>query len=153
VAAPATRTPPGPADAGDDSAGRTAGDRCPAAVPDVADDLADMLRRGRVCGTTGVARVEYVLVDGRRVGVDLPAPVKAGQPEAVNGLSEVARDIYEVLEDRGGDWVFGADIAADLPGHPDHKSTAFTGPIRELREAGLIDTSQKHGYRLKRKES
>ena len=125
-------------------------------VPDIADDLADMLRRGRVAGPTAAVSVEWRLADGRKVYMDLPAPVKPAVEmidESRAGLSETARDILEVLEDRNGEWVHGADVAMDLPGQPEHKSTAFTAPIAELKRADLIETSQRHGYRVKRKDS
>ena len=115
-------------------------------VPDLADDLADMLRRGRMVGPKRVARIMWIDEDGHESGVTLPVP---RQPHRPAGLSQTALDILEVLEDRNGEWVYGADLVAALPGHPDHKSSSFTGPVRELRTAGLIETSQKNGYRLK----
>lgn len=133
----------------------------PGLVPDIADDLADMLRRGRVVGGQVVARVVFRLADGRRVAADLPAPRVDpqtdcdGDREASRArlkLSQTARDILEVLEDREGDWVFLADIAASMPGHPDHTSGTFVRATAELREADLVESSRKKGYRLKPKE-
>jgi hypothetical protein len=128
----------------------------PGLTPDVADDLADMLRRGRTVGGQVVSRVVFRLADGRRVSADLPAPRADSQDDRAEStqasrpkLSQTARDILEVLEDREGEWVPLSEVAAAMPGQPDHTSGTFTRATTELRKAGLVDSSKQHGYRLR----
>jgi hypothetical protein len=123
-------------------------------VPDVADDLADMLRSGRVCGPTAVVRVEYVLADGRRVGADLPAPaVTADDPDsedvtAGGPLSDLAREILDALGQTPDDWNFGEEVCRRIGGGTTI-GRSFYRAVAELKAAGRIESNPRKGLRLK----
>ena len=122
-------------------------------VPDIADDLADMLRAGRVCGPAAVLRVEYTLTDGRRVAVDLPAPraAEGREDDGLPDLKELERDILRVLR-QSGRRMLALDIAGVIDPDQDPYDGSFSRAIKRLKELELIDGGKTEGgYALKTK--
>lgn len=155
MAAPAARTAPAAPDAGED-AGR-AGDahsRGPAgAVPDIANDLADMLRRGRVGGGVGVSSVEFRMTDGRRVYLELPAPVLLSTRDDATAsgsapLSDLAREILDALGQTPDEWAFGEEVCRRIGGEATTNRSYYRA-VDELKEAGLVESNNRRGIRLK----
>ncbi len=69
----------------------------PGIVPDIADEIADMLRRGRWSGVSAVRRVSLTLSDGRKVVFDLPNP-KGLEPEPEpEPLTDMESAVIEVI--------------------------------------------------------
>lgn len=79
-------------------------------------------------------------------GNDTPGMLPLVVPAVV--LSELARDILEVLEDCGG-WLNGEEIGRRLnPRDPfDHTAGTFRRAVEDLKAAGRIETSRHKGYR------
>jgi len=124
----------------------------PPAVPDIADDLADMLRSGRVCGPTAVARVEYLLADGRRVAVDLPAPAGGieNDDDSDPPLSQLEQGIVDVLRRHPGRRLSAAEIAPLVDEDEDPYAGTFKRAISRLKLLGAIEGGKADGgYRLK----
>lgn len=122
------------------------------AVPDIADDLADLLRTGRMCGPTAVVRVAYTLADGRLVAVDLPAPrVTAGEDREDDGdRPETHADrVLQFLRGlRPGEWAKGRTIAAEID--LEYDGGQFKKLLAGLVGDDLLESSKANGYRLKR---
>lgn len=124
------------------------------AVPDIADDLADLLRTGRMCGPTAVVRVAYTLADGRLVAVDLPAPrVTAGEDREDDGdppLSALEQGIVDVLRRHPGRRMSAAEIAPLVDEDEDPYAGTFKRAVSRLKLLGVIEGGKSEGgYRLK----
>jgi hypothetical protein len=146
MASPATRT--APADAGED-AGRTGDAHSrPAAVPDLADDLADMLRRGRMAGVKRVTRLTWVDEDGNESSIALPVP-KVRATDDMPDLKDLERDILRVLR-ASGRRMLAMDIAGVIDPDQDPYDGSFSRALKRLKELQLIDGSKADGgYALK----
>lgn len=121
-------------------------------VPDIADDLADMLRRGRVAGPTAAVSVEWRLADGRRVYMDLPAP-SAGTGEAADADpdEDPEQKVLRLLEAlRPGEWMSGRAVAGELD--LTYGGGRFKDVMRPLiADDGPVESHKVHGYRLRRR--
>lgn len=142
---PAARAAP---DAGED-AGRTGDAHSrPVAVPDLADDLADMLRRGRMAGVKRVTRLTWVDEDGNESSIALPVP-KVRAMDDMPDLKDLERDILRVLRDSGRR-MLALDIAGMIDPDEDPYSGSFSRALKRLKELQLIDGSKAEGgYCLK----
>lgn len=126
----------------------------PPVVLDIADDLGDMLRAGRVCGGVAVSRVEYLLADGRRVAVDLPAPRNDGEEDDSSPpLSDVEQGILAVLARHPGQRLTASQIAPHLDEDEDPYGGTFKRAVSRLKLLDLIEGGKSDGgYRLKTKQ-
>lgn len=87
-------------------------------VPDITDDLADMLRRGRVAGPTAVASVEFRLADGRRIGMDLPAPRDATEDEGgADPVTDMQAAVIQAVNEMASGEVLTREQIADRAGY------------------------------------
>lgn len=85
------------------------------------------------------------------LGHALPGGVGKGDspPCDLAGLGELARSILQALTEAGGEWVGGADLARLVGGDADHTTGSWRRAVRELKQAGMIETDQALGYRLR----
>ncbi len=81
-------------------------------------------------------------------GNSVPASIPLDTPAP--DLSETAADILEVLKDAEG-WLSGEEVGRRMnPTDPvDHTSGTFKRAIEELKEAKLIDSLKRKGYKAK----
>lgn len=83
--------------------------------------------------------------------VRTPAPP---EPPDLSDLPELAQEIVQVLQENGGGWMTGAEIAAKIGSDCDHTSGTWFRTTKLLRELELIDSERGRrgrGYRLKNK--
>lgn len=128
----------------------------PGLIPDVADDLADMLRRGRTVGGEAVTRVMFRLADGRQVSAELPAPraVEQGEQEREDDAdidTDPEGKVLRLLEAlRPGEWMSGRAVAGELGlTYGGGRFKAVMRPL--LAEGGAVESHKVHGYRLRRR--
>lgn len=127
----------------------------PGLIPDVADDLADMLRRGRTVGGEAVTRVMFRLADGRRVSAELPAPAgPSGQGETERedeANTDPETKVLRLLEAlRPGEWMSGRAVAGELGlTYGGGRFKAVMKPL--LADGGTVESHKVHGYRLRRR--
>lgn len=122
----------------------------PGLIPDLADDLADMLRRGRTIGGEAVARVIYVTVGGVETSVGLPVPRPASDPPGGTPESDSPADrVLAFLSGmRAGEWAKGRTIAAEID--LEYDGGQFKKLLAEMVQDDLLESSRANGYRLKR---
>ncbi len=128
----------------------------PGLTPDVADDLADMLRRGRTVGGEAVTRVVFRLADGRRVSAELPAPraeldhESRGDDEKDAPLSSIEQGIVDVLRRNTGRRMQANEIAPLIDEDEDPYGGTFKRAISRLKLLEMIEGGKREGgYRLK----
>ncbi len=125
----------------------------PPAVPDIADDLADMLRRGRVLGVKRLKRLVMIDEDGEKTSIALPlvgaAPAPSG--DDLPDLKDLERDILRVLRESGRR-MKALDIASMIDPDQDPYDGSFSRAIKRLKGFALIEGGkQEGGYALKTK--
>jgi hypothetical protein len=113
-------------------------------VPDLADDLADMLRRGRLVGSKRVTRLSWIDEDGQESSIALPVPKVLATSDDLPDLKELERDILRVLRGSGRR-MLALDIASVIDPDQDPYDGSFSRAIKRLRQLGLIDGSKAEG--------
>jgi hypothetical protein len=109
----------------------------PGLVPDIADELADWLRRGRLAGGCPVRKISLLLSDGRRVVHELPLP-KVDQEEAIEQeqLSPMEAAVLEVIGGMRVGTILSTQRIADMAGYtPSGKLREY---LRELARSGRL---------------
>lgn len=111
-------------------------------VPDLADDIADMLRHGRRWGPKRIRRMIFIDEDGERSSIALPMPDagEGGEPK----LKELERDILRVLR-QSGRRMKAVDIAGLIDPDQDPYDGSFGRAIKRLKGMGLIDGGKPEG--------
>lgn len=127
----------------------------PGLIPDVADDLADMLRRGRVLGVKRLKRLVMIDEDGEKTSIALPLlPTAESTSQGRDDLPELKdleRDILRVLRESGRR-MKALDIASMIDPDQDPYDGSFSRAIKRLKGFALIEGGkQEGGYALKTK--
>ena len=109
----------------------------PGLVPDIADELADWLRRGRLAGGCPVRKISLVLSDGRRVVHELPTP-KSESTEVIEQeqLSPMESAVLEVIDGMRIGAVLSTQKIAELAGYA--ASGKLRDYLRELARSGRL---------------
>jgi predicted DNA-binding transcriptional regulator AlpA len=66
----------------------------------------------------------------------------------LTSLPELAHEILQVLDEAGGKWLNGSEIATRIGEGVDHTGATWKRTTRVLREMRLIVTDRVHGFRL-----
>jgi hypothetical protein len=101
--------------------------------------------------------VEYVLVDGRRTGLDLPAPANwlanGDEDDSDPPLSELEQGIVDTLRRCHPRRMQANEIAPLIDDDEDPYGGSFKRAVSRLKLLELIEGGQRDGgYRLKSKE-
>ncbi len=126
------------------------------AVPDLADDIAHMLRYGRMWGVKRVRRVVFIDEDGERSSISLPlavVPVTPDDDDSDPPLSDVEQGIVDVLRRHPGRRMQANEIAPLLDEDEDPYGGTFKRAINRLKLIELIEGGKAEGgYRMKTKQ-
>lgn len=124
-------------------------DPAPADAPVTPEEI---VRRGMTAGGKRLIEFAVDLATGR-VSFTYDTADR-GQSSAASTpplppLSELAREILQVLEESPGEWLKGPEIAARISDDVDAAGGTFQRAAAELRRADLIESQTRNGYKLK----
>lgn len=112
--------------------------------------IEEIIRRGVTAGGKRLLELTVDLTTGRLSCVyDLTARApSAASPPPVPPLSDLAKEILQVLEESPGEWLKGPEIASRISDDVDAAGGSFQRAAAELRKAGLIESQTRNGYKL-----
>jgi len=100
-------------------------------------------------GGKKLLRFAVDLVTGRMsLTYDTAAAKDTASRPTLPPLSELAGEILQVLQEAGGEWLKGPEVAIRIGDDVDAAGGSFQRAASELRKAGLMESQTRNGYRL-----
>lgn len=123
-----------------------------ATCPPTGDDpipVEEIVRRGVTAGGRRLLELTVDLSTGRMsFTYDTAARgTPAVFPPPLPPLSDLAKEILQVLEESPDEWLKGPEVAARISDDVDAGGGSFQRAMAELRKAGLIESQTRNGYK------